>query len=118
MGQDSVDIDKGRNCLLRNDASILRAVVFVLAQVEELVLVWKLLQVQRDADPKRRRRWRMPVQLHPVYSSATTGLRRTPTPLISTSTTSPAFMNTGGVRLKTTPLRGPAGMTAPRSSSV
>src|SRR5690606_8268152 len=44
---------------------------------------------------------------------ATIGLRSRPTPSISTSTTSPGFMNLGGLRLHPTPAGVPVTITSP-----
>ena len=46
------------------------------------------------------------------------GFRRVPTDEISTSTTSPGFMNSGGVRLTPTPPGVPEMMTSPAESGV
>lgn len=46
-------------------------------------------------------------------ASALTGLRSRPTPSISTSQTSPGFMNTGGLRAKPTPAGVPLMMMSP-----
>ena len=51
-----------------------------------------------------------------AYSS-TTGLRNTPIFSISTSTTSPAFMNIGGLRVKPTPAGVPVTITSPGTRS-
>ncbi len=53
-----------------------------------------------------------------MLSSSTTGLRSTPTPLTSTSKTSPGFIHTGGVRLLPTPPGVPVERTSPGTSSV
>jgi hypothetical protein len=49
-------------------------------------------------------------------TSATTWLRSTPTPLTSTSMTSPGFIHSGGLRLAPTPPGVPLTMTSPGSS--
>ena len=49
-------------------------------------------------------------------ASATTGLRNTPTPLISTSATSPGRMKSGGSRFQPTPPHVPDTITSPGSS--
>src|ERR1700683_3521836 len=49
-------------------------------------------------------------------ASATTGLRSTPIPLISTSATSPGPMKSGGLRLQPTPPHVPDTITSPGSS--
>src|SRR5271154_5158050 len=49
-------------------------------------------------------------------ASATTGLRSTPIPLISTSATSPGRMKSGGLRLQPTPPHVPDTITSPGSS--
>ena len=53
--------------------------------------------------------------LGPQARSATTGLRSTPMPLTSTSTTSPSFMNSLGVRRAPTPPGVPETITSPGS---
>src|SRR5690606_21466063 len=47
------------------------------------------------------------------YDCATMGLRSTPMPSISTSTTSPGFMKRGGLRLQPTPAGVPVTITSP-----
>jgi hypothetical protein len=55
----------------------------------------------------------------PAHSfSSSIGLRSTPTPSISTSQTSPARMNTGGLRAKPTPDGVPVTMMSPGSSVI
>ena len=53
-----------------------------------------------------------------VGHSATTGLVNVPTVPIDTSTVSPAFMYSGGVRLSPTPPGVPVAITSPGSSVV
>src|SRR5262249_18448859 len=52
------------------------------------------------------------------YSSAATGFRNIPMPLISTSAMSPGFIHTGGFLLDPTPPGVPVEITSPGTSSL